>query len=118
MNLAGIAWDRGLIRDLDDPIGDYLDTDHFESPHNRKITWRILLQQTSDGQQVQSVSGGGHWGGGMFISSRDHARFGYLFLRRGMWGTQAIVSEHWIDEATTPVEVQPNYGFMWSTPSS
>jgi CubicO group peptidase (beta-lactamase class C family) len=29
-----------------------------------------------DGQKVQSMTGGGHWGGGMFISARDMARFG------------------------------------------
>ena len=38
---------------------------------------------TINGQRVQSVSGGGHWGGGMWISARDLARLGYLSLRRG-----------------------------------
>ena len=37
------------------------------------------------GPKVQSVSGGGHWGGGMLIDSYDMARFGYLFLRNGKW---------------------------------
>ncbi|MFQ5638951.1 MAG: hypothetical protein ACE5IR_13280 [bacterium] len=39
-------------------------------------------------QTMKSVSGGGHWGGGMWISTRDMARFGYLFLRRGKWQDQ------------------------------
>ena len=35
-----------------------------------------------DGQIIQSVSGGGHWGGGMFINARDMARFGYPDLAK------------------------------------
>jgi hypothetical protein len=34
----------------------------------------------------QSVSGGGHSGGGIFISAIDQARFG-LLLRKGKWKT-------------------------------
>ena len=29
------------------------------------------------------MTGGGHWGGGMFINAYDMARFGYLTLHRG-----------------------------------
>ena len=56
-------------------------------PINASQTWRWFGYENSwvvmDGAAVQSVSGGGHWGGGMFISARDQARFGYLTLRRG-----------------------------------
>ena len=41
---------------------------------------------TIDGKKMQSVTGGGHFGGGMFISAWDMARFGYLFLNNGNWG--------------------------------
>lgn len=198
---VGLAWDRGLIRDLDDPVRESMPTDHFDSEHNRKITWDHLLRQTSDwegtlwgkpdwadrpprdvplaeyrtrprnepgstykyndvrvnvlalaalhvwrrplpvvlrehvmdpigasntwrwygydnswvvidGLQVQSVSGGGHWGGGMWLSARDQARFGYLTLRRGRWNEQQILSEEWIRHALTPTPVQRGYGFM------
>jgi CubicO group peptidase (beta-lactamase class C family) len=61
---------------------------------------------------VQSVSGGGHWGGGMFISARDMARFGLLTLRRGRWGDRQILSEAWVRMALTPTPVEPTYGFM------
>jgi CubicO group peptidase (beta-lactamase class C family) len=60
---------------------------------------------------VQSVSGGGHWGGGMFINSYDMARFGYLFLRNGKWKDRSIVSEKWIQMARTPGTDNKNYGF-------
>ena len=46
--LAGLALDQGLIRDLDDPVREYVDDGGFDPPHNSKITWRHLLQQTSE----------------------------------------------------------------------
>jgi CubicO group peptidase (beta-lactamase class C family) len=62
---------------------------------------------------MQSVSGGGHWGGGMFINSYDMARFGYLFLRNGKWKDKSLVSEKWIEMARTngPASNNSNYGF-------
>lgn len=79
-------------------------------------TWRWTGYENSyivlDGQIVQSVSGGSHWGGGMFISAYDQARFGYLTLRKGNWNGQQIISEDWIKKSRTPTPVQTNYGFM------
>jgi CubicO group peptidase (beta-lactamase class C family) len=46
--LAGLALADGLIRDLDDPVRAYALDDGFEAPQNRPITWRHLLQQTSE----------------------------------------------------------------------
>jgi CubicO group peptidase (beta-lactamase class C family) len=188
--VVGLAWERGLIRDLNDRVAPYMPApDLFETGRNGEITWDHLLRQTSDwrgtlwgkpdwadrpegktpadwpnvpvygpgaryeyndvrvnllslaalhvwrrplpsvlresimepigasstwrwhgydnswieldGQRIQSVSGGGHWGGGMFINARDLARFGYLFL----------VSERFITAARTP-GVNQGYGFM------
>jgi len=196
----GLAYDRGMIRDLNDPVRIYMPGSHFESEHNRKITWDHLLRQTSawegtlwdkpdwgdrpvgddpfawpdtphpepgtvykyndvrvnllalaalhvwreplpqvlrrhvmdpidasntwrwhgyrnswvviDGQKMQSVSGGGHWGGGMWISAYDQARFGYLVLHRGVWNGERIFSEEWYELASTPGAAEPGYGFM------
>jgi CubicO group peptidase (beta-lactamase class C family) len=87
------------------------------NPIGASDTWRWNGYETSwteiDGQELHSVSGGGHWGGGLFISTRDHARFGYLFLRRGLWNDRQLVSADWIARATTPVTIKPNYGYMW-----
>jgi CubicO group peptidase (beta-lactamase class C family) len=199
--VVGLAWQRGLIKDVTDRVHDYVPTtDLFESEHNAPITWDHLLRQTSDwqgtlwgkpdwadrpegerpadypnrklsapgtrykyndvrvnvlalaalhvwrrplpevlreevmipigasntwrwtgyenswieldGQKMQSVTGGGHWGGGMFISARDMARFGYLFLRRGRWKDRQIVSEKWIQMARTPGPTNDTYGYM------
>jgi CubicO group peptidase (beta-lactamase class C family) len=198
---VGVALERGMIRDVNDVVRDYVPTGEFDSEHNRTITWDHLLRQTSDwegtlwgkpdwadrpptnlplaeyvarkhnapgtsykyndvrvnvlayaalqvwrrplpqvlreyvmdpigasntwrwygyenswvtldGERMQSVSGGGHWGGGMFISALDQARFGLLTLRRGKWKDRQILSEEWVSLALTPTPVQPGYGFM------
>lgn len=200
--LAGLALDRGLIRDIHDPVKMYVQDGKFDSEHNAKIAWHHLLQQTSDwegtlfetpdwadrpvppdkpdlwqrrplnepgarfkyndvrvnllaycllqvwrrplpavlresimdpigasstwrwhgyenswvlvdGTRMQSVSGGGHFGGGLFISTRDQARFGLLFLRRGDWNGERLFSERWIDRLRAPAEAFSGYGYMW-----
>ena len=202
--VAGLAWDRGLIRDTDDFVKDYIWDRTFDGEHNSAITWHHLLNQSSDwsgvhfgledwgdrppreggiddwrmrelrtpgthyeyndvrvnvlsysllqvfreplpvilrekvmdpigasttwrwfgyddswtmvdGLKMQSVSGGGHHGGGLFINTYDQARFGLLFARRGMWGSEQLLSEEWIDKAKAPSEPNPSYGYMWWT---
>ena len=84
-------------------------------PIGASSTWRWYGYDNSwveiDGQKIQSVTGGGHWGGGMFINAYDMARFGYLFLRNGKWKDRTIVSENWIRMARTPGPANANYGF-------
>lgn len=83
---------------------------------NASTTWRWYGYENSfiilDGEIVQSVSGGGHWGGGMIINAYDMARFGYLTLRKGKWNNKQLISEQWINWATTPTPAQIGYGFM------
>ena len=89
--------------------------DEVMNPIGASSTWRWYGYENSwvdlDGAKVQSVSGGGHWGGGMFINSYDMARFGYLFLRNGQWKDKSIVSEKWIKMARTPGSDNKTYGF-------
>ena len=66
-----------------------------------------------DGINMKSVTGGGHSGAGIFISARDMARFGLLFLNDGKWNQEQIISKHWITQATQPSTPNVNYGFMW-----
>jgi CubicO group peptidase (beta-lactamase class C family) len=79
-------------------------------------SWRWLGYENSwvviDGQIIQSVSGGGHWGGGMFISARDMARFGLLTARGGKWGDKQILPEEFVRQAKTPGPANDTYGFM------
>ena len=85
-------------------------------PIGASSTWRWYGYDNSwvllDGEAMQSVSGGAHWGGGMILSARDMARFGLLTLRRGEWNGKRILSEEWIRRATTPTAVKSDYGFM------
>jgi CubicO group peptidase (beta-lactamase class C family) len=193
--VAGLAIDSGLIGDVHDRVRDYVQDGGFDDSHNRKVTWHMLLNQTSEwegtlwdkpdvadrrrgydrklrapgtfweyndvrvnrlalallrvyqrplpevlkekvmdpigasgtwvwygyrnsyveigARHVQSVSGGSHWGGGFWASTRDHARFGYLLLRRGEWNGRRILSERWVDMATQPTDIAPNYGYLW-----
>lgn len=202
---AGLAFDEGLITDFDAPVRELVDDGGFEGPHNSKVTWRHLLQQSSEwegelwgkpdrldrnrilnahgddkpkggdrtlqepgrffeyndvrvnrtalallrvwqrplpevlkerimdpigasqtwewhgyenslveikGKMVKSVSGGAHWGGGMFISSLDHARLGLLLLRQGDWAGRQLLSRQWLQKALEPSGPNPDYGFM------
>lgn len=205
--LAGLALADGLIPDLDRPVADDVAGPWFQAPQNAAITWRHLLQQTSEwsgtlwgkpdqadhnrvvggtaraggakgearalqqpgtlfeyndvrvnllaacltdrfgralpevlkervmdpigastdwewhgyrdafveigGQAIRSVSGGGHWGGGMFIGSRDHARMGLLMLRDGLWGDRRILPAGWVRAMLTPSPRNNQYGLMW-----
>ena len=66
-----------------------------------------------DGRQMQSVSGGAHWGGGLWISARDHARVGLLMANHGQWNGRRLIDEAWIAASLTPSALNPSYGFLW-----
>src|SRR5258707_2224614 len=40
------------------------------------------------------------------------ARLGYLVLRRGKGKDRQLISEKWIDMATTPCAIRPDYGYL------
>lgn len=200
--VAGVAYDDGLLPDLNAPVADVVWDGSFDGEHNGKISWEHLLNQSSDwrgqlfglddwmdrppagltldqmraqplhepgtffkyndvrvnlaayallqllhkplpavlrerimnpigaspgwrwygfenakvevdGQMMVSVTGGGHFGGGMFVSAYDQARFGLLFLNEGAWDGKRVLSKRWIERATTPSPAKPNYGYMW-----
>lgn len=195
--LAGLAFDRGMIRDLREPVGELVDDDAFTGERHRRITWEHLLYQTSewggtlwakpywadpqggqspdtplsepgqvwayndvrinllalaltrlwrqplpdvlrtevmepigasttwewhgydtsivaiDRQEVPVVSGGAHWGGGLWASAYDHARVGYLYLRGGCWQDRQVLSKAWVETTTTPCVLNPDYGLLW-----
>jgi len=198
-SVAGVAFDKGLIRNINDRVIDYVQpTPDFMLPHNQPITWDNMLRQDSgwigtlwgkpwwadrpgkdawselakgpppvgtewkyndvrvnalalaltylwkrplpdvlkeyvadpigmsddwhwegydnswidlDGKHIHVVSGGGHWGGGMFISARDEARMGLLGLNNGKWDGKQILSDKWVAMAKTPTGPNPGYGF-------
>ncbi|TAH22221.1 MAG: class C beta-lactamase-related serine hydrolase [Cytophagales bacterium] len=89
------------------------------NPIGASTTWRWFGYENSfvnvDGIMVQSVSGGGHHGGGLFINSLDMARFGLLFARKGKWNGQQLISEKWINAARQPSSANKSYGYLWWT---
>ncbi|MFG1670732.1 serine hydrolase domain-containing protein [Streptomyces sp. Y7] len=195
--VAGVAFDDGLLR-LDEPVAQSVDLPEFGTAHGRAITWRHLLDQTSQwegelwskptwvdaqstregtesaggapgagwayndvrvnltalaltflfgralpdvlrervmtpiaasadwswhgyensvierpGSRLQVVSGGAHWGGGLWISALDLARVGRLCLNGGAWGGSQVLSCRWIEELWSPCPVKPEYGLSW-----
>jgi CubicO group peptidase (beta-lactamase class C family) len=46
--VAGIASDKGLIKRVDDRVGDYIRDGGYDSPQNSQVTWKHHLQQTSE----------------------------------------------------------------------
>jgi CubicO group peptidase (beta-lactamase class C family) len=88
-------------------------------PIGASTTWRWYGYENSfvnvDGLMMQSISGGGHFGGGMFINTFDHARFGLLFARRGKWQDKQLLSERWVSSVTETTAANKTYGLLWWT---
>lgn len=114
VNLTAFAllqvWRKPLPQVLQDQIMD---------PIGASTTWRWYGYDKAfvnvGGVMTQSVSGGGHHGGGLFISTLDHARFGLLFDRMGKWKNQQLISEDWVKSVNQPSFANKNYGLMWWT---
>lgn len=87
-----------------EPIG----TTDTWSWHGYKNSWVEI-----EGKKLQSVSGGGHWGGGVWISTKDLARVGQLMLNKGYWNDKEIIPKIWIEESTKPCPLASNYGYLW-----
>jgi len=88
-------------------------------PIGASTTWRWHGYDNSfvnvDGMMIESVSGGGHFGGGLFINTLDQARFGLLFLRKGKWKNKQLISEQWVNAVNKPSAANRSYGLMWWT---
>ncbi|MBN2086251.1 MAG: serine hydrolase [Anaerolineales bacterium] len=57
-------------------------------------------------------------GWGLFITPRDMAKLGYLYLRGGEWDGRRILSADWVREATrehTTTDGALGYGYQWWT---
>jgi CubicO group peptidase (beta-lactamase class C family) len=88
-------------------------------PIGASTTWRWYGYDNSfvnvDGVMTESVSGGGHFGGGLFINTLDQARFGLLFSRKGKWKNDQLISEQWVNAVGQPSAANKSYGLMWWT---
>ncbi len=51
---------------------------------------------------------------GLHITARSFARFGLLFLNKGQWRGQNIVSSDWVTQAVRAhQDLNPRYGYLW-----
>jgi CubicO group peptidase (beta-lactamase class C family) len=46
--VGSLAVERGLIKDINDPVSKYIHDGGYDSPHNAKITWKNHFQQESE----------------------------------------------------------------------
>ncbi len=68
---------------------------------------------TIAGRRLPSVPGGSHWGGGLWMSTRDHARFGLLMARGGRWDDRQVLPDTWIETMREPCPLNADYGLLW-----
>jgi len=104
LRTVGRPLPRVLAENVMRPIG-ATDTWEWHGYHNSMVD--------VDGTAMRSVSGGGHWGGGLWISARDLARVGLLYLNDGEWDGDRLLSEAWIDASTEPCDANESYGYLW-----
>jgi CubicO group peptidase (beta-lactamase class C family) len=86
-------------------------------PMGSSRDWQWAGYSTSqveiDGQRMHSVSGGGHWGGGVVTHAEDQLLIGQLMLADGVWKGRRLLPEGWVAACTTPSQLNPDYGLLW-----
>jgi CubicO group peptidase (beta-lactamase class C family) len=65
-----------------------------------------------DGQRMQSVPGGTHWGAGVSIGARDQARIAQLLLDEGVHQGRELVPREWVRRMQEPCAIAPFYGLL------
>jgi CubicO group peptidase (beta-lactamase class C family) len=60
---------------------------------------------------VTDPNGNSTGGWGLTLTPRDMARFGFLYVNRGSWDGNQIISKAWIDESTAMNHHK--YGYLW-----
>lgn len=105
-----------LMQLFREPLPDVLRR-RIMDPIGASATWRWEGYRnatvTIDGRPMVSVPGGGHWGGGLFIGARDHARVGLLVAADGVWNGRRLLPEGWCAELRRPCAIAPFYGLLW-----
>lgn len=105
--VATLVWRKPLQQVLLEKIMRPIGASSTWRWHGYENSWILL-----DGLNIQVPSGGGHWGGGMFINAYDQARFGLLTARKYHWGEKQLLPEKWWQMAKTATAANSGYGFM------
>ena len=54
---------------------------------------------------------------GLYLTARDMAKFGYLYLNQGQWEGQQLLSKEWVETSTkdheTNIYGRYSYGYQW-----
>lgn len=91
--------------------------DIFESFANRIARPTGMEDFTSKDGRYSFAPDSEHPAYPFFMSARDLARFGQLFLNEGRWGDRQIISAGWVRESGAPYSATPRggrgYGYMW-----
>ncbi|WP_146343925.1 serine hydrolase domain-containing protein [Phaeobacter marinintestinus] len=105
-----------LLRVFKQPLPEVL-KHRIMDPIGASDTWEWHGYDNSwidvDGKRMQSVSGGAHWGGGLWINTLDHARVGQLMMNNGTWNGNRILSEDWVKACRNPCGMNNQYGYLW-----
>jgi len=105
-----------LLRIFKKPVPDVF-KDEIMDVIGASDTWKWVPYHNSyveiDGRTMASVSGGTRWGGGVWISAWDLARFGYLWLRGGQWRDRQLLPPDYVTAALQPSAHGPDYGYLF-----
>jgi len=56
-------------------------------------------------------------GFGLYLTARDMAKFGFLYINQGQWDGRSILSKNWVNESTkdqvTNIYGRYSYGYQW-----
>jgi CubicO group peptidase (beta-lactamase class C family) len=89
---------------------------HIAEPCELSPDWRWVGYDHAwveiQGQKIQSVPGGSHWGGGVSISARDQFKLTQMLLDDGIANGHQILSFDWIKQMRAPSPLTPFYGYL------
>ena len=82
---------------------------HSEEEHFAVMNDKNTTGWVADPEGLNAAS----WG--LFLTVRDMAKFGQLYLNGGQWGSKQLVPKSWVAESTTVHSHWGalNYGYLW-----
>ena len=98
---------------LFDPMGIEFETLNEPIIYNSWPEYRLPLHQT----WRQDPKGIACAGFGLYLTARDMAKFGFLYLNKGRWDDDQLISEDWVETSTrdhkTNIYGRYSYGYQW-----
>lgn len=90
--------------------------EHIAIPCGLSNHWRWVGYDHAwvniDGQNIQSVPGGSHWGAGVSMSAHDQYKLTQMLLNDGMANDRRVLSRDWIEQMRSPCPLAPFYGYL------